>query len=170
MLFPLACAVDRSYRRNKKLSNRAIPLIVRLWSIHPQYLDAKGLVALWREALLAQKVLAGRTKGYRNHPQLVRFKASPDPMAAIGTYLHCVHEESLRRSYKFDVDKVGRVELKLQLEVTSGQVAYEMQHLLGKLKVRDPLRYETVQAITTPEPHPLFRIVGGEIAVWEITS
>jgi hypothetical protein len=143
---------------------------LRLWSLHPGYLDAKGLVALWREALLAQKVLAGETRGYRNHSQLVRFKASRDPIAAIGTYLHHVHEESLRRSYKFDETKIGRVELKLSLEVTSGQAAYEMQHLLGKLKVRDPLRYETVQIIAAPRTHPLFRIVDGEIADWEITS
>lgn len=43
---------------------------MRLWSLHPQYLDAKGLVALWREGLLAQAVLAGQTRGYKRHPQL----------------------------------------------------------------------------------------------------
>ncbi|WP_368086417.1 pyrimidine dimer DNA glycosylase/endonuclease V [Nitrosomonas sp. Nm34] len=26
---------------------------MRLWSIHPKYLDAKGLLALWREGLQA---------------------------------------------------------------------------------------------------------------------
>lgn len=37
---------------------------MRLWSIHPRYLDTKGLVALWRETLLlAQAVLFGNTKG-----------------------------------------------------------------------------------------------------------
>ena len=36
---------------------------MRLWSLHPRYLDAKGLVALWREGLLAQAVLKGQTKG-----------------------------------------------------------------------------------------------------------
>jgi len=30
---------------------------MRLWTIHPKYLDRQGLLALWREALLAQKVL-----------------------------------------------------------------------------------------------------------------
>ena len=43
---------------------------MRLWSIHPRYLDSMGLVALWREALLAQAVLRGETKGYKFHPQL----------------------------------------------------------------------------------------------------
>jgi hypothetical protein len=40
---------------------------MRKWSIHPQYLDTKGLEALWREALLAKNVLEVKTKGYRNH-------------------------------------------------------------------------------------------------------
>jgi len=143
---------------------------MRLWSLHPKYLDTKGLVALWREALLAQKVLSGQTRGYRHHPQLHRFNDSPDPIAAIGTYLHHVHDESLRRDYKFDVKKVGTVDLEMTLEVTSGQVGYEMRHLLGKLRVRDPSRYETVQAIVEPELHPLFEAVAGEIADWEITT
>ncbi|MGP1680491.1 MAG: pyrimidine dimer DNA glycosylase/endonuclease V [Giesbergeria sp.] len=36
---------------------------MRLWSLHPQYLDSKALVALRREGLLAQAVLAGLTRG-----------------------------------------------------------------------------------------------------------
>jgi hypothetical protein len=32
---------------------------MRLWSLHPRYLDAKGLQAVWREGLLAKKVLQG---------------------------------------------------------------------------------------------------------------
>jgi len=38
---------------------------MRLWTIHPKYLDAKGLVALWRETLLAKHVLEGKTPGYK---------------------------------------------------------------------------------------------------------
>jgi hypothetical protein len=30
---------------------------MRIWSLHPKYLDSKGLVALWRESLLAKNVL-----------------------------------------------------------------------------------------------------------------
>ena len=37
---------------------------MRLWSLHPRCLDAKGLVALWREGLLAQEVLRGKTRDY----------------------------------------------------------------------------------------------------------
>jgi hypothetical protein len=32
-------------------------VVARIWSLHPKYLDARGLVALWREGLLAQAVL-----------------------------------------------------------------------------------------------------------------
>ena len=39
---------------------------MRLWSLRPKYLDSQGLVALWREGLLAQAVLRGKTRGYRN--------------------------------------------------------------------------------------------------------
>ncbi len=49
-------------------------MIMRLWSLHPKYLDRQGLLAVWREGLLAQKVLQGKTKGYKNHPQLKRFQ------------------------------------------------------------------------------------------------
>ena len=49
---------------------------MRLWSLHPKYLDIKGLVACWREGLLARKVLLDQTKGYKNHPQLIRFNRS----------------------------------------------------------------------------------------------
>jgi len=81
---------------------------LRLWTVHPKYLDARGLVALWREALLAKRVLEGRTRGYRHHPQLTRFRAHPDPVAAIDAYLAGVYEEACRRGYRFDATRGGR--------------------------------------------------------------
>lgn len=143
---------------------------MRLWSLHPAYLDAKGLVALWREALLAQKVLRGRTKGYRHHPQLQRFNEAKDPIAAIGTYLQYVYDESLQRGYRFDADKIGDVNRRIKIRVTSGQIAYETQHLLKKLRARDRGRYHSFKTIDEPAAHPLFRPVDGSIADWEITS
>ena len=110
---------------------------MRLWSLHPRYLDAKGLVALWREALLAQKVLRGETSGYRHHPQLRRFDDASNPVAAIGTYLQYVHDDSLQRGYRFDARKIGEVNRRIKLQVTSGQTAYEAEHLLKKLRARD---------------------------------
>lgn len=143
---------------------------MRLWSIHPKYLDAKGLVALWREGLLAQKVLQGETQGYRNHPQLRRFRETGDPIGSIGRYLLHVHKESLRRGYTFDVTKISNPRARTRIEVTSGQVTFERQHLLAKLQSRDPLFYNKIGAIDELDVHPSFLIVTGGIADWEITN
>jgi hypothetical protein len=143
---------------------------MRLWSIHPCYLDSKGLVALWREGLLAKAVLSGETQGYRNHPQLARFKASPDPVSSIAAYLKEVHVESLRRGYHFDEKKIGRAVLLNSLTVTEGQIEYEWGHLMAKLKTRDPDRYQECETIKQPLPHPLFRVIKGGIASWEVVT
>jgi len=152
---------------------------VRLWSLHPRYLDAKGLVALWREALLAQAVLAGRTRGYRSHPQLERFRASADPLAAIGRYLGVVIEEARSRGYSFNAAKilaaggdqgVAAGGAARQLPVTRGQLAYEREHLLEKLTARDPERRAALAAAAETEAHPMFYLVDGEIESWEIAA
>ncbi len=143
---------------------------MRLWSLHPQYLDAKGLVALWREALLAQAVLAGLTRGYKHHPQLARFLDSPAPRRYIAAYLRQVHAEAVRRGYRFDETKIargGRVE---PLPVTSGQIEYEWHHLADKLKARAPAWLAQFEAVAQPDPHPLFRVVPGAIAKWEAAA
>lgn len=142
---------------------------MRLWSLHPSYLDAKGLVALWREGLLAKHVLEGKTKGYKNHPQLDRFKNSVKPLDAIHQYLAAVHDEALSRNYRFDGKKINRSFQPCKLTVTKGQMAYEVKHLLKKLRVRDVKKYKEFNASTAVKPHPLFIIVKGEIEKWEIT-
>ncbi len=141
---------------------------MRLWSLHPQHLDAIGLVALWRETLLAQKVLLGATQGYRNHPQLSRFKKHPDPLAAIGAYLQEVLCEAQRRGYRFDASKILRADTDSKIPVTDGQVAYELAHLLAKLKDRDTAAYEKLARIGQPSVHALFTMVSGEIEDWEV--
>ena len=140
---------------------------MRLWSLHPKYLDARGLVALWREALLARAVLTGETKGYRNHPQLDRFRAGARPAALIAEYLRAVHTESLERGYRFDKGKIGRLRTSKRLTVTSGQLDFEWRHLMKKLESRSPEQYEKLLAEKSPLPHPLFRVIPGEIADWE---
>lgn len=141
---------------------------MRLWTLHPKYLDAKGLVALWREALLAQKVLQGKTKGYRHHPQLIRFRAHTKPVAALASFLKVVHEEASRRGYEFDRSKIVRQRTRIQLEETDGQLLYEWEHLRRKLKLRAPSILKQHQDIAAPEPHPLFRICKGNVRDWEI--
>lgn len=140
---------------------------MRIWTVHPGYLDAKGLVALWRETLLALHVLQGRTRGYRNHPQLTRFRAQLDPVASIGSYLEAVHDEAARREYRFDRSKLPGSRVVAQFDETEGQLLYEWEHLMRKLRVRDPERAERFTEVDVPEPHPLFRIVPGPVAAWE---
>lgn len=140
---------------------------MRLWTLHPKYLDAKGLVALWRETLLAQKVLAGRTRGYRHHPQLNRFRACADPKGAIALYLRHVHAEALQRGYRFDARKIGRRPFTGKLSATTGQLAYEWAHLRRKLFARDRVRHRALMTARA-EPHPLFRLRKGERESWEI--
>jgi hypothetical protein len=140
---------------------------MRLWSLHPKYLDPQGLVALWREALLAKAVLRGETRGYRNHPQLDRFKAHPQPRSAINAYLAAVHAEATRRGYVFDRSKVGPVRTLPSVAVASGQLDFEWQHLLRKLAVRSPDTHGRWTGVSRPVCHPLFRRRPGPVASWE---
>lgn len=143
---------------------------MRLWTLHPKYLDAKGLVALWREALLAQAVLLGQTRGYTHHPQLARFRAAASPAGAIAAYLRSVQAEAFRRGYQFDKSKIGKARFAGLITATRGQLDYEWAHLKGKLETRAPELLAGIHAVAQPDPHPLFRIEPGPIADWEITS
>jgi hypothetical protein len=143
---------------------------MRLWTLHPKYLDARGLVALWREALLAQKVLRGATRGYRHHPQLRRFSGLANPPAALTSYLAAVQDEAVRRGYKFDASKIGTRRLRGKLRETRGQLLYEWRHLKRKLKERDPKRLRDLISVKVPTPHPLFKIVPGQVRDWEKRS
>jgi Pyrimidine dimer DNA glycosylase len=145
----------------------AIVSAMRLWTLHPKYLDAKGLVALWREALLAQKVLRGETRGYRRHPQLVRFAQTRNPPAALAAFLKPVHREAVRRGYQFVGKKIGRGTFRGKIVETRGQLLYEWKHLKRKLKRRDPKRLRKIGGVEIPEAHPLFRIAAGEAREWE---
>jgi len=140
---------------------------MRLWSLHPCYLDSRGLVALWREALLAQKVLQGNTRGYRHHPQLERFRKTSSPQSAIASYLRAVHDESLVRGFSFDRTKIGPGRRSKPLPVSQGQLSFEFTHLLVKLIVRDRSKYESLRDLAGPKPHPLFHVVPGAVEAWE---
>lgn len=140
---------------------------MRIWSLHPRYLDPQGLVALWRETLLAQAVLHGLTKGYTNHPQLLRFKAQAQPQEAIASYLHAVHAEATVRGYRFDVSKILGAHTATPISVTTGQLAYEWQHLLAKLQQRNPPLYARWHSEAPVALHPLFSLEEGGVADWE---
>lgn len=142
---------------------------MRIWSLHPKYLDTKGLVALWRETLLAKKVLEGKTKGYLNHPQLSRFKAAIKPIDSINVYLETIWVEANKREYNFDVTKFERINDIEQISVTTGQLNFEIRHLLEKLKYRDIKKFKENKALVNFEIHPLFKLIDGEIESWERT-
>lgn len=141
---------------------------MRLWTLHPRYLDPRGLVALWREALLAQAVIAGKTRGYTRHPQLRRFLESPSPRAAIARYLRAVYAEAVDRAYRFDPTRMGEAGEADAILATRGQLDYEWQHLQEKLRLRAPDWHRRFAATSAPEPHPLFRVVPGGVSAWEV--
>jgi hypothetical protein len=141
---------------------------MRLWTLHPKYLDARGLVAAWREALLAQAVLRNRTTGYRQHPQLIRFRESHAPVASIGCYLAALQAEASRRGYRFDRRKIARPAQRVRLTATVGQLEYEWRHLRAKLAVRDRAWLAGLGRVGRPDPHPVFRVVPGAVEAWEV--
>lgn len=143
---------------------------MRLWTVHPRYLDVRGLVALWREGLLARAVLRKQTRGYRNHPQLERFKAAPNPVASINAYLAAVLDEAVRRGYQFDGRKIRGPRAAERIVETRGQLQYEWEHLLRKLEARDPAAWASASTLVRPDPHPSFRMVAGGIRSWERTE
>ena len=142
---------------------------MRLWSLNPKYLDSKGLLAVWREGLLAKKVLEGKTKGYKNHPQLIRFKNFEKPLAAINSYLYYIFLESQYRGYSFDKSKIKRIELRNIITVTKGQLKFELEHLLKKLNIRDTEKFNEIKKlnIINIETNPIFKVIEGKIEHWE---
>ena len=140
---------------------------MRLWSLDPKYLDTQGLLALWREALLAQKVLRGKTVGYRNHPQLERFKGHARPKEAMAAYLLTLWKEARRRNYSFDKEKIGIKRAKRKIPVTTGQLHYEFKWLCAKLKKRSPRQYRKIVSLKKISLNPFFRSVPGPVEKWE---
>ena len=136
---------------------------MRLWTLHPKYLDPQGLVALWREGLLARAVLRGETRGYRHHPQLLRF----EKVSSVNAYLAAVLAEARTRGYSFDRRKVGPVRAPDRIHVNDGQLEYEWRHLMGKLRARSPGWHRQWKSVKAPEAHPLFSICPGGIESWE---
>ncbi len=141
---------------------------MRIWSLHPKYLDNKGLVALWRESLLAKHVLNGLTKGYKNHPQLIRFKDLINPTDGIDQYLSIVYGVALERGFNFDKSKINWDYNPCKMKVTSGQLSYEKAHLMNKLKTRNPKMYVKLVENNIWDAHPIFEVYQGEIEKWEV--
>ncbi len=140
---------------------------MRIWSIHPTYLDTKGLVAVWREGLLALHVLSGKTKGYTNHPQLIRFREHSTPVDAITNYLHSIVDEAEKRGFKFNRQKLQAIKKVDKITITRGQLEYETKHLKEKIRSRDPQKFILLKNQLLFSAHPLFELIEGPIATWE---
>jgi Pyrimidine dimer DNA glycosylase len=141
---------------------------MRIWSLHPKYLDVKGLVALWRETLLAKHVLENKTKGYKNHPQLDRFKKAKRPLDVINQYLSEIYKEAANRNYRFDRNKIDWKFIPDKITVTDGQLEYEVLHLLKKLKTRDTIKFKEVKSIKNHDTVEMFTVIKGGIEKWEV--
>jgi hypothetical protein len=131
-------------------------------------MDTKGLLALWRESLLAKHVLEGKTKGYKHHPQLQRFLASKDAIMSINHYLSFIYSEAVERGYNFDKEKIDWNFDNSKIKVTKGQIEFEKNHFLMKLLNRDIIKYNTIKKLEKLEIHPMFECIEGEIEAWEI--
>lgn len=133
---------------------------MRLWLIHPKYLDHRGLVAVWREGLLAKKVLEEKTKGYRNHPQLNIFKEYEKPIDLINAYLFQIYLEARKRGYSFDFSKIEPLNLKEAVTIAKGQLKIEFRLLIKKLKIRDKKKFKEIKSLEldSVEPNPIFRV------------
>lgn len=142
---------------------------MRLWSLHPKYLDSAGLVACWREALLAQKVLLGQTVGYTRHPQLTRFRNTPDPVQSIGAFLTAIREEAQRRNYTFDESKIIYPHSNFRIRVTNGQLVYELERLKSKVALRAPDWMPQLLELEVIDANPIFYISEGPVEEWERT-
>ena len=140
---------------------------MRMWTLHPSHLDPPGLVSAWREGLLAQAVLRGRTRGYRHHPQLDRFRAAENPVAAIAAYLRGLHAEAAARGYRFDASRIVRARpVPRRIVETRGQLEFEWKHLRRKLRARNPGWLARSRGVR-PRAHPLFRLTAGGVRQWE---
>ncbi len=163
---------------------------MRIWSLHPCLLDRRALVACWRETLLAQKVLRGLTRGYTNHPQLIRFRAHPQPLEAVAAYLSGLADEADARGYSFNRALIGAGEhgagengagengadktespyaSVALIPVPLGQLEYELAFLQHKVAGRDPEWEHRLNKRLAARgelaacAHPLFEAVPGTI-------
>ena len=101
------------------------------------------------------------------HPQLMRFRAHPTPVAAVNRYLLELYVEATKRGYAFDKKKIGRSLSNRKILVTQGQAEYELSHLKRKLRKRNHIKYLEIRTVKTPALHPLFKMVKGGIETWE---
>lgn len=140
---------------------------MRIWSIHPSYLDSAGINGCWRESLLAQKILNGHNFSYKNHSQMKRFYSDRESLLAIGTYLYYIYLESVKRNYNYDFNKILYFNNNYKMQVTENQLLYEFNLLQWKLKKRNYKKYLENKNIKEIFPNNIFDVKEGQIESWE---
>lgn len=128
-----------------------------LWSVHPRYLDNKGLISAWNRGLQLQKQLSTEPARNTGNSQLIMFSRQEKPLHAIGSYLSFIASEGCRRGYKFTHEKILYPNFDEELlPIDSEQLRSENQMLQNRLKTRDKNRYQQLSSQSWPETHPLF--------------
>lgn len=128
-----------------------------LWSIHPKYLDKLGLIALWREGLLAQKALSVPSTQYIRHSELERFKNNENPLKAIGSYLCYVAAEGAKRGYNFTHERIVYPNFDDYLIIINDDTLnLEVKNLKNKLKLRDKTKFKELTEMSKIESNPAF--------------
>ena len=139
---------------------------MRLWSLHPRYLDPQG----WSrcgETLLARKVLRGETRGYRHHPQLQRFREARDPQSAIDAYLP--RSTPRRRRAATRSTRTSSMPTRARKDPGRARATRRarMGHLIAQARVAQPGAHVRWRELQRPRTHPSFRVVAGGVADWE---
>jgi hypothetical protein len=114
---------------------------------------------------------AGDTRGWRNHPQLDRFKDHSETMDAIGFYPLKIREEASFRGHSYDGSKIRRPINRVALtSITTGQLLYEFSLLLERTRLRMPAWHEKLREVyDLPKAYPLFEVVEGDVGRWEVS-
>ena len=93
--------------------------------------------------------------------------ASENWTATIGAYLWAVLDEARSRGYNFDASRIATERLPISISVTRGQLDFERQRLMKKLRTRDQDRFRILGAAVA-RPHPILRVVAGGLEPWEV--
>lgn len=156
---------------------------MRLWTIHPKYLDGKRLTSQWKEGIqmmhiwkeIGENPEPAKRLGYVSHPQVRRLSnllVADSGLISLLLHQHltAVHEESVQRSYSFNKklidDLAPDCKNAPKVYVTMGQVAYEFALMATK-------NNEWSQKVAI-DPYmlcnPIFQVVSGSIESWEKTK
>ena len=81
--------------------------------------------------------------------------------------MYQIYLESKIRWYNFDLSKIESNTEQWIINVTKWQINYEFKHLLNKLQLRDPDRYNKYLNEKNIEVNSIFKIINWDIEEWE---